>query len=770
MLKKLLFLLALLSAAPAFGQSVQQSGSVTRNHIPVWNTSGVISDGGSSTDSPITSIGVTNEGGAGFCVSSQRQTAAGRNQLCFGASTTGPATISLQNYGTASAQNLQFVINGVVTTLPSGGGNFIFGNPPFVAGDIPSFLNTNGVLQDSGLAVSTGIITNGTWRGSTIGIPFGGTGASTASTARTNLGLGTLALQNANSVSITGGAITGLPTPVVASDAAIKSYVDAFAAGLNILASSGLATSTALPNSPTYSNGTAGVGATLTAGSNTTLTVDGTVAVLNSVVLVKNQASAFQNGIYTVTTAGSGSATWVLTRATYFDQPAEMKAGSYTFITAGSTNANTAWVMQAAVATVGTDPAIFNMFSAVSGTLTIGSTPVAGATNGDVLFNNNGILGQIGVSGSGSVALVTSPVFTTPSLGVASATTLNGIASTNGIGSTEVIGIGSSAGGSANGASYSIFIGQGAGQNCTTCSQNVIVGAGASGSSIIADTGVTLLGYDVAPNLHDGTQSLNYDTAVGHAALHSCTTCRANVAMGRSAMNAETTGAYNTSAGHASLFTGSGNTQVTAIGDTAGGAALVGSPIPTGFPNIGTNVFPFNNDSNVECIGETCGKATSANRIQSFAIGSYSRIPARDNVGWLGNGLQALGTAGRVWDGTVNVFVSNNVGETLPCAQLLSGLIVRSGSPSAGFNDTTPTAQQIVQCASFGPGNSAEVPVSLTLDYLNGTGQIATMVSGTGVSLGGLAQTTVSGGVSTWRIIVTNSTLNSEAVTMYKIR
>ncbi len=96
-----------------------------------------------------------------------------------------------------------------------------------------------------------------------------------------------------------------------------------------------------LPNTPTYANGTAGVGATLTAGSNTTLTVDGTTANLSDVVLVKNEAAAANDGIYTVTAAGSGSVPWVLTRATYFDQAAEMKAGSYTLITAGTANTNT---------------------------------------------------------------------------------------------------------------------------------------------------------------------------------------------------------------------------------------------------------------------------------------------------------------------------------------------------------------------------------------------------------------------------------------------
>src|SRR5712671_1058135 len=128
MLRKSLLLAFLLAASPVLAQSVQQSGTVTNKHLPYWVTSGVIADGGSATDSPITSIGVTNNGGAGFCVSSDRQAAAGRNQLCFGAATAAAATISLQNYGTASAQNLNFVINGTSVVIPTGGGTFVQSN------------------------------------------------------------------------------------------------------------------------------------------------------------------------------------------------------------------------------------------------------------------------------------------------------------------------------------------------------------------------------------------------------------------------------------------------------------------------------------------------------------------------------------------------------------------------------------------------------------------------------------------------------------------
>lgn len=366
MFRKILVSLALLIAAPAFGQNVQYISPVTRNHIPVWNTAGVLADGGSATDSPISSIGLTNEGGAAFCVSSQRQTAAGRNQLCFGASTAGPATISLQNYGTATAQNLQFVINGTAVTIPTGGGTFLFGNPPFTAGHVPCFVNSSGVIQDCGATLNNGTISNAIWQGSAIDIPFGGTNATTAPGARTNLGLGTIATQNANAVAITGGAITGMSNPSVGSDVANKSYVDATSSGLNILAPSRLATAAVLPNTPTYANGASGVGATLTSATNTTLTVDSTSTALNDVILVKNQAAPAQNGIYTQTQVGTGSVPWILTRATYFDQAAEMKAGSYTFVTAGSLNINSSWTLQTTITTVGTDAANFVQFSSGS--------------------------------------------------------------------------------------------------------------------------------------------------------------------------------------------------------------------------------------------------------------------------------------------------------------------------------------------------------------------------------------------------------------------
>ncbi len=90
-----------------------------------------------------------------------------------------------------------------------------------------------------------------------------------------------------------------------------------------------LALRTPLPNAPTYSNGTNGVGATLTAGSNVAFpTLHGIVPFLGMFVMVAGQADQTQNGFWQLTTMGSGSAAWVLTRGADWDTSAEMIPGT----------------------------------------------------------------------------------------------------------------------------------------------------------------------------------------------------------------------------------------------------------------------------------------------------------------------------------------------------------------------------------------------------------------------------------------------------------
>lgn len=128
---------------------------------------------------------------------------------------------------------------------------------------------------------------------------------------------------------------------------ATKTYVDSIASGINWHEACKYATAGVLPNSPTYSNGSSGVGATLTASSNARLNIDGANASTSNRVLVKNQSDSKQNGIYVVQEQGSVSTPWILVRAADADNSiaGQVKAGDAVFVTLGSVNANQGFVI-----------------------------------------------------------------------------------------------------------------------------------------------------------------------------------------------------------------------------------------------------------------------------------------------------------------------------------------------------------------------------------------------------------------------------------------
>ena len=93
----------------------------------------------------------------------------------------------------------------------------------------------------------------------------------------------------------------------------------------------------------------AGIGATLTnAGAQAALTVDGILTTVGMRVLIFNQTSQLQNGVYTVTTVGTVSTNWVMTRATDADtyQPGTstgLGQGDAFFVTQGTQNAGSVY-------------------------------------------------------------------------------------------------------------------------------------------------------------------------------------------------------------------------------------------------------------------------------------------------------------------------------------------------------------------------------------------------------------------------------------------
>ena len=157
--------------------------------------------------------------------------------------------------------------------------------------------------------------------------------------------------------------ITSLTDPSGAQDAATKSYVDAVKTGLDVKNSVTMATTADL--SYTYSNGSSGVGATLTASGNGAVTIDGiATATTSERVLVKDQDDAEENGIYYVSTVSGVGTTLVLTRSTDADTASEFSSGSFTFVEKGTANADAGFVMtQDTTLTLGTTEVTWAQFS-----------------------------------------------------------------------------------------------------------------------------------------------------------------------------------------------------------------------------------------------------------------------------------------------------------------------------------------------------------------------------------------------------------------------
>lgn len=140
---------------------------------------------------------------------------------------------------------------------------------------------------------------------------------------------------------------------------ATTAYVQAALFATTTLPASKYATTAALP-AVTYNNGASGVGATLTEVGLGALTVDGVTPSVNDIILVKNQVSTFQNGIYSVTTVGSVGVAFVLTRTSYYNQTADIDLGDNTFVISGSTLASTTWTQNGTEnPVIGTDAITF---------------------------------------------------------------------------------------------------------------------------------------------------------------------------------------------------------------------------------------------------------------------------------------------------------------------------------------------------------------------------------------------------------------------------
>ncbi len=207
--------------------------------------------------------------------------------------------------------------------------------------------------------------------------------------------IGTMAIQNANAVAVTGGtingaAVTGLAAPSGSTDAANKAYVDSISAGI-------------VPRTGCLVATTANI--TLSGAQ----TIDGVSVIAGNRVLVKNQTLSKNNGIYDCA-AGAWS------RSTDSDTAGELLFGYYYFISSGTTQAATSWFIQTPPTVLGTDPVVFSQFSASASYLAgtgidlTGNTFSIKAAQSSLTLTSSAFNGTIGATTPSSIVATTETV------------------------------------------------------------------------------------------------------------------------------------------------------------------------------------------------------------------------------------------------------------------------------------------------------------------------------------------------------------------------
>ena len=218
-----------------------------------------------------------------------------------------------------------------------------------------------------------------------------------AGTSRTNLGLGTISTQASSNVAITGGSITGLGSPSNNSDAATKLYVDNLVTGLKTRIICRAATTGNISLSSDLQNGD---------------TLDGITLATNDRVLVKDQSTNTENGIYKVVASGTAS------RDPDFDTVDEL-AGQMNIVKEGSQNAD-------------------KFFLCTTDSGSIGSVAI---TYTQVVPSSGGTVTQVGIAQAGSEFTISgSPVTTSGNITLGIGTIANTKISGLGTASTKAVG------------------------------------------------------------------------------------------------------------------------------------------------------------------------------------------------------------------------------------------------------------------------------------------------------------------------------------------
>jgi hypothetical protein len=304
------------------------------------------------------------------------------NSVALGTDTTGDYVAGVTASDGISATGTGEGASVALTNTDKGSSQNIFKNVA-VAGQTTIAADTNNdtltVAGGTGITVTTNDTTD------TITVANSGvtTIAGTASQITASASTGSVTLSLPSAVTFP-GSVTLNADPTTALGAATKQYVDALAQGLHVHASTETATT-----------------ANIADFDNPPAAIDGVTLVDQMRVLVKNQTTTSQNGIYVYDLA-----TTALVRASDFNSTAEIQGGDFLFVTGGATYDNTGWVQTEKVTTLDTDPIVFQQFSG-AGTYSAGN----GLTlTGSSFSINTGVTADLSTAQTLTNKTLTSPV------------------------------------------------------------------------------------------------------------------------------------------------------------------------------------------------------------------------------------------------------------------------------------------------------------------------------------------------------------------------
>lgn len=591
-------------------------------------------------------------------------------------------------------------------------------------------------------------------------------------------GLGTMSTQNATSVAITGGSINGTTigastaaagtftsvtttsgtistTPVNATDIVNKSYVDTLAAS-GIHFHQPVRVESPINLNATYNNGAAGVGATLTnAGTQAALVIDGVTVNVADRVLVYQQTTQTQNGIYVVSDVGSGSTNWVLTRSsdanTYvINSAAGLSEGSTVFVQEGATGAGETYTCNTnGVITFGTTAITFaqissaQIYSAGTG-LTLSGTQFSITNTGVTAasYGTSSSVPTLAINAQGQVTSASNTPIAINANQITSGTITNSQLQNS---SVTVNGSAISLGGSATVTAVNpnaLTIGTGLTGSSYDGSAPISIALGTSGVSAAtygSASQVPVFAVDTygrVTSVTDTPIAISSGAVSGLAASATTDTTNASNITTGTIGSALLTGSYTGITGVGTLTAGTWNAS--AIGVAYGGTGLTATPSNGQLPignGTGYSLATLTAGTNVSITNTSGGITISATPAAGGTVTSVD----------VSGGTTGLTTSGGpvTVSGTITLAGTLNVANGGTGATTLTGYVKGNGTSAFSASTAIPSTD-ITGLGTMSTQNAGSV--AITGGTINGTSIGATTAS-TGVFTSLTATSGISGGV-----------------------